>query len=461
MRRLCLLLCLAAAASSGFGCFGFKTVNAPLSGEVDPEYGYRPSRAETRRDRGDTAIYLAFSGGGTRAAAMAYGVMQGLRETLIETDSGTHSMLDEVDTISGVSGGSFPAAYYGLFQDRIFDEFEPRFLRRNIQGAILWRALIPWNTIALLTPWLSRSEIAEGIYHKSVFDEATFQTLTEANGPVIYINATDLASGERFTFSQGMFDLICSDLQALPISYAVAASSAVPMLLSPISLRSRAGTCGYEIPSLLKEGLEARTSDPRRYRAAKSFTQLHDKKSRFLHLVDGGIADNLGLRAGIDILEAMGSLEKALEVMNLEMPDQLVVISVNAETNPNRKINLSGASPGFAATMGAVSGGQIRRYNFETLLLTHQMLKNLEQAETKSGQKLETFMVEVGFERLPDAEDQRRFKGIATSFKLSDDEIDDLIWVGRDLLLASPAYQDVVRELNGTLPDRAPHPDAH
>ena len=40
--------------------------------------------------------------------------------------------------------------------DRIFEEFEPRFIRRNIQGAILWRAIIPWNAVALMTPWLSR-----------------------------------------------------------------------------------------------------------------------------------------------------------------------------------------------------------------------------------------------------------------------------------------------------------------
>jgi NTE family protein len=242
MGRIKIFLSLGAIASAAFGCVGFKAVNDPLE-QSDPSYGYRPSRAEIRRDRGDTSLYLAFSGGGTRAAALAYGVMEGLRETVIESEDGTRTMLEEVDVLSGVSGGSFPAAYYGLFDDRIFEEFEPRFLRRNIQGAIIWRALIPWNTVALLTPWYSRSDIAKGIYHKSVFEEATFQTLSDAKGPAIYINATDLSSGERFMFTQGQFDLICSDIQPLPIAYAVAASSAVPMLLSPINLRNHSGTC--------------------------------------------------------------------------------------------------------------------------------------------------------------------------------------------------------------------------
>jgi len=457
MRRVFLALSLIVVASAGSGCIGFKTVNEPLE-QVDPDYGYRPSHAEIRRDRGDSAVYLAFSGGGTRAAALAYGVMVGLRETLIDTEDGPRTMLEEVDTLSGASGGSFPAAYYGLFDDRIFEEFEPRFLRRNIQGAIFGRALIPWNTIALMTPWLSRSDIAKGIYHKGVFDEATFQTLTDAHGPIVYINATDLSSGERFTFAQGTFDAICSDLQQFPIAYAVAASSAVPMLLSPISLRSHAGTCGYEIPATIQKGLDARLTDPRKFRAARSFSHLHDTRSRFVHLVDGGIADNLGLRAGIDIIEAAGGLDTALEFMHAEMPDELVVISVNAETEPDPKINLSSASPGFASTMGAVSGGQIRRYNFETLLLTHQLLENLESTSKRAGGKLETFMVEISFERLPDAEARDEFMHIPTSFKLSDEQIDDLIWAGRDLLLASPDYQRLVEHLGGQLPERVPRP---
>ena len=83
---------------------------------------------------------------------------------------------------SGVSGGSFPAAYYGLYGDRIFQEFEQRFLRKNVQGALVLRALRPWNLLGLMTPWLSRSDLASNYYHKRVFDEATFADLTAYQG---------------------------------------------------------------------------------------------------------------------------------------------------------------------------------------------------------------------------------------------------------------------------------------
>ena len=69
-------------------------------------------------------LILTFSGGGTRAAAFAYGVLQTLAETDIIIDGQKPRLLDEVDGISSVSGGSFTAAYYGLFKDRIFEDLE-------------------------------------------------------------------------------------------------------------------------------------------------------------------------------------------------------------------------------------------------------------------------------------------------------------------------------------------------
>ena len=91
------------------------------------------------------------SGGGTRAAAFAYGVLEGLRDTPVVVRGRSERLLDEVDVISGVSGGSFPAAYYGLFGDRIFEEFEERFLERNVQRALILQALRPKNLLRLLT----------------------------------------------------------------------------------------------------------------------------------------------------------------------------------------------------------------------------------------------------------------------------------------------------------------------
>jgi NTE family protein len=68
---------------------------------------------------------------------------------------------------------------------------------------------------------------------------ATFADLMgQRDRPFLSINATDVASGARFEFTQDEFDLIGSDLSQFPISRAVAASSAFPVLLTPVVLKN-------------------------------------------------------------------------------------------------------------------------------------------------------------------------------------------------------------------------------
>jgi NTE family protein len=437
----CLLLPLVA-------CVGFSPANVALE-QFDPEYGYRPrTGAENRRDPGSVVVYLAFSGGGTRAAAFAYGVLEALRDTRIVVDGVEMSFLDEVDTLSGVSGGSFPAAYYGLYGDRVFEEFEERFLKKNIQRILIWRALLPWNLLRLMTPYLSRSDLASSYYHKNVFDRATFADLAERWGPNVFINATDLSSGERVTFTQEGFDAICTDLNELPIATAVAASSAVPMLLSPITLKNFAGSCNYQEPEWITKVLAKRHENPRRNRAARYYESILDvERKKFIHLVDGGVSDNLGLRPALDFVSTVGGAKAVLEVTQGDVPDHLVLIVVNAETDPNPAIDLSSASPSFASLMSSVSGGQIRRYNFETLMLASEALESWARELSTPERSIAGHMVYVGFDAFEDKEKRRYFKLLPTSFVLTDREVDTLRQAGRELLRASPTFQKLLEQL--------------
>ena len=88
----------------------------------------------------ENLVVLAFSGGGTRAAAFSYGVLEALRRMdLILPNGRKIRMLDEVDVITGVSGGSFTALAYGLYGDKLFDSYETSFLKRDVQGELLGR----------------------------------------------------------------------------------------------------------------------------------------------------------------------------------------------------------------------------------------------------------------------------------------------------------------------------------
>src|SRR5881394_1564232 len=118
----------------------------PSIGQADPTTGYRFETRQVKAKDKDNLVVLAFSGGGTRAAAFSYGVLEFLRRTEIVGPKGnTGRLLDEVDVITGVSGGSFTALAYGLYGDKLFDSYEASFLKRDVQGALVDRALNPFN----------------------------------------------------------------------------------------------------------------------------------------------------------------------------------------------------------------------------------------------------------------------------------------------------------------------------
>lgn len=447
--------CLVVTILLTIGCATYRPVNDPLE-RWDPAQGYRPERVQARRPVGDVLLVLAFSGGGTRAAALAYGVLEQLHDTRMTVDGVEKSLLDEVDMISSVSGGSFTAAYYGLFGDRVFADFEERFLRKDVEDRLLVELFRPVNWVRLLTR-LDRTELAIELYDRDIFERATFADLERANGPLININATDLAIGNPFRFVQPQFDLICSDLSTFKVARAVAASSAVPVLFDGIVLRNRAGTCGFEPPAELEQALEEARSDPRRYHNARIALSYLDREARpYLHLVDGGVSDNLGLRSPLDDVILSGGLERRLEILHADSPLELVVISVDAEVHHDPAFNRTPKALALSELVGAISSVQIDRYSFETLELTQEALKDWARTlpPRADGRPTREHAIHVAFEYLPSAEERAYFNSLPTSFKLDDEAVDRLVAAGRRLLREDPEFRHLLEELGGSTAHR-------
>jgi NTE family protein len=163
------------------GCAHYP-INKPLK-QVDPTSGYREKYMANPGSSESLWIYLTFSGGGTRAAALSYGVLEELRKTEITIDGNKRRLLDEIDGISSVSGGSFTAGYYGLFGDHIFDNFEEEFLKKNVQRGIAVRVLFnPINWFRLTSPYFDRSDLAAEYYDKYIFKGGTFGDIADRKG---------------------------------------------------------------------------------------------------------------------------------------------------------------------------------------------------------------------------------------------------------------------------------------
>ena len=142
-----LLMALSALISCAPTTTQLQRAQFPDAGGDGP--GYRFKSLGDSKDDDKLFVCLTFSGGGTRAAALAYGAMLALRQARIDWPRQGETLLDEVDCISSVSGGSFTAAYYGLFRDDLFQRFEDQFLHRNIEGSLILRVLYPWNWLRL------------------------------------------------------------------------------------------------------------------------------------------------------------------------------------------------------------------------------------------------------------------------------------------------------------------------
>src|SRR5437773_9227176 len=236
MNDLRIFFLAAFAALLGLGGCATRPVNPPIT-KVDLNTGYTYQTRQKHFRSQENLVVLAFSGGGTRAAAFSYGVLEFLRRTEAVAPNGTKvRLLDAVDVITGVSGGSFTALAYGLYGDKLFADYEQRFLKRNVQGELLSRLVNPLYGTGLLSPTWGRSELAAQLYDEILFNGATFADLDRGAGPFIIASATDISTGTRVTFQQNLFNVLCSNLDSVRLSRAAAASSAVPVVLSSVTI---------------------------------------------------------------------------------------------------------------------------------------------------------------------------------------------------------------------------------
>lgn len=457
---------------------------APLNPKLasyDGATGYRYQNLTGDAGSEELFVILAFSGGGTRAAAFSFGLLEGLRAVTYQPPGGpSRRLLDDVDVISSVSGGSFTAAYYALFGEEAFDRFGRAFLYRDIQGELLRRALAPWNWPRLASPDFSRIDLATELYDEEVFDRATFATLVaRGRKPYVILNATDMTLGARFEFTQDQFDLLCSDLSGVAVARAVAASSAFPILLSPLTLHNYAAEgCGYRQPLWLANALRP-GNPPRRAALAQDLWSYQARAGErpFVHLLDGGLSDNIGLRGPYVALSGQDSPWSVYSRINAGTIRRVLVITANAKTARDPAWDQRPAPPGIVDVLGLVTTGPMGNYSFETVQLIADHFKALarDAQNTRDCRELlgtkcpgatlpvapvaaEFHAVELSFDGVTGDEKLRRcLEGLATSFSLPDPQVTLLRQVARHLLVSSTEFQTAMRQIDpGWVPPAAP-----
>jgi NTE family protein len=468
--KLSILVTLACLAATIPACAHY-----PLNDKLERyESPYAASRAAINSTSPSDQLLLvvSFSGGGTRAATLGYGVLEALARVEVPGppsvgpqagDRPVRHLVDEVDVVTGVSGGSVIAASYALRGRQIFLDFKEEFLNRNVTWGLIGRGFNPINWFRLASIYFSRTDLEAEYFDDLLFHGASYKDLDPLKGPDLIIQATDIVDGYYFSFSRMQFGIICSNLSSYPIARAVAGSASLPGPFTAITLRNYAGQCGYLEEPWMTAALAKRDLTSRAYRFSKqlqSYQNWEDKP--YIHLVDGGISDNLGVRGYLDYLGTSQDLHKTLSQRGLDKVKRVAFIVVNAETKQSTKRwSMLEETPDLVSIQDVSFTAMINSLNFESMELLRRMVKDWSddrQTAKPGSQPLDLYAIEVTFNALPNVKEQETFLNFPTSFDLSAEQVDRLREVAGRLLFSSPDFHRLVRDLGGKLPESAEAP---
>ena len=409
------------------GC-ATRPVNPPVT-KTNPDGGYRFETRHRKAVDQENLVILAFSGGGTRAAAFSYGVLEFLRRAEMVMPNGQKvRMLDEIDVITGVSGGSFTALSYALYGDKLFDEYEKRFLKRNVQGEIVSRVLSPtyWPSLAS-TAW-GRSELAANLYDEILFNNATFGDLDKGQGPMVLVAATDINYG---------------------------------------------GTCGWTDPDWLKNFADPKNPSRPAARMMRTVAADHafaDGANRpYLHLVDGGVSDNVGMRNVLDALEALEALYDSGIPTPLDNARRIIIFMVNSMSSPKTHWDESESPPGTVDILLKAAGTPIDHYSYEALELlkdtaarwrTARLIKNSAAMKANKDSEVtaairapmaDIYTIDVSFQALDDQTERDYLNELPTSFVLGDEAVDRLRAAAGNIIVKAPDFKRLQNDVSLTI----------
>jgi NTE family protein len=441
---------------------------APVAAQLGP--GIRGMADASAGEFGDaarsdeTVVALSFSGGGARAAAFSYGVLTGFDETQVPSIH-SRSLLDHVDFVTGVSGGSIIAAYFGLKKRAAMADFKQRFFDRNPeQGLQMDLSLL--NIAKGLQGGINDTSQLPRWLDDNLFEHATFKSLLTPGGPRVWINASDIYNRTPFVFSRTAFSALCSDLANYPISLAVAASAAVPVVFAPVVIKNfTGGTCPLPLPHWVEQVRKDPAAPPLLKIYANALQRYRSGEVRYVKLLDGGIVDNYGL-APITIARLVSDRAyeplSPIEAVKLR---RFFFVVVDAGRGPSGSWvqtveGPTGANLITAASDTATESGAVGSFSaFEDMMNTWQaqLIKwrcGLSAAERQrygapagwNCRDARLFLTRLSFDDLG-PERSAALNAVETRFKLPPDQVDMLIAAGHDVLLSNGVFRKFLNSM--------------
>jgi NTE family protein len=438
-------------------------INPPLA-RIDAQTGYRAQRAFAAEPGDRIFMHMSVSGGGTRAAALGFGVMEAMRDTPIRWEGQDKRLIDELDMLMGVSGGSMLAASYALHGVDGLQRFDDAFFKAPLQSGLLSLALSPRSLWRIQSTRFGRGDLLAEYLDERLFHGATFEQLSRTpRKPFVVIYASDMSTGARFEFVQDQFDFLCSDLDQVPLARAVAASSAAPLVLSPITFwnhapRAGAPGCGEPPARFLARASAAGTAATQQFAILETLreTTREGLLRPHVHLLDGGLSDNVGARGPLDYVARFGGVIAGTRNAGYRGVRRVVFIVVNAETSARPPEDRSADVPGPLRAALALADIPINRNSSTALTQQRAMLESwqaeVRQAHAQGDDEVfardaQFYLIEVSLADEPDPALRERLLALPTSLELPPDDVAALRRHAAAVLRRSPEFQRLLQDL--------------
>ena len=418
--------------------------------QIDPQKGYRLENAMQQALQKENLVIMTFSGGGSRAASLGYGVLEQFQNVSVRPTEKGSTLLQNIDIVYGVSGGSVLAAYFALEGQDIIPKFNNSFLKKNFQKKVINEVFSVSNVPRLTSPQFGRSDLLQEQLNLALYRGKKFADLEQRKGPFAVINATDMVAGQEVSFTQDFFDWLCVDLNDVEIARAVAASSAVPLIFSPITQNNHGGVCQAEskkeLLTQMKVGNHLWLNNFETMKKRTASYQNNEKKP-YLHLVDGGLTDNLGLASLLDMSNLFTVKKLYAELKNYNLRN-IVVVNVNAQNELSNHIDKSADVPGIKEVVNTVINVPIDKTTESTVKYSQKFADQWNAyVKHKKGAKIKAYFVNLSLKDLPEGQLKNDVLNIGTSFYLPQSDVDKLREAAKILLEQSKEYHKALKAL--------------
>jgi NTE family protein len=469
---ICLRASAVALAGSLAGCAAFQVhnepVNLPLAGNAAAALA---SGHDNTSGSDDLMVGLAFSGGGTRAAAFSFGVLSEIERTRVPGRAGSGSLLDRVNFVSGVSGGSVLTAYYGLKKRAALADFRERFLLRNAEESLSTN-VSPLSVVRAVAGGVNDASQLARWLNDNLFEGATFSDMRRTRGPGVWINAADIYNRTTFVFGSAAFAALCSDLGSYPIADAVAASAAVPVVFAPVVIKAYPEKCTDKPPEWIKRAQRNPNTVPMLKAFAEALARYHNGSMSYVKLLDGGLVDNFGL-SGFTIARLLSDTPYGpLTRQEAVMLRRAIIIIVDAGRGPSGNWTETVEGPRGTELMMAAADTAIDasvRASFTAfksvmedwqgaLVRWRCALPAAERAKLGAPpdwncRDLRFYINRVGFDQLG-PERAAALNAVPSRFTLPPEQVDALIMAGGDALRENALFREFLAGLEQRSPQR-------